>query len=143
MSRPINFDEALAEPPDLVPDPPQEMPRLPLTLEPTRLIENQLVSATFAYALRDDFQGGFRDVIDPINNDAFALFGILSQQPSEEQVTIELEASNADRAELGLDPIDPNLFVRFRGPDLARSLTNEIVIAMGMEQEFAETLTVL
>lgn len=143
MAEPINFSEALADPPDLVPDPPEEMPRLPLTLEPTRSVENQLVSAAFSHALRDDFQGGFRDVTDPINNDAFALFGTLSQRPNDEAVVVELNQSNTDRAALGLDPIDPDLFVRFRGPDLARSLANEIVIAMGMEQEFTETLTEL
>ncbi len=142
VNEPIDFDKALADPPDLTAEAP-EIPRRPKVPVPVRPIENQLLSAKRAFDMRDDFSNGFRDVNSDVNDESFALFGPITIAPTSDQINIELDKSNTDRAELGIDPIDENVFRRFRDPENARTLASQFVIAMGLEQVLGQDLTEL
>jgi len=109
MAEPINFDEALADPPDLTPEPPR-FPRRPQPPVPARQIEDQLFSAKRAFELRDEFATGMRDLTSPVIDDSFELIGGLLRAPSNEELTEEIETSNKERDTLGLEREDEDLF---------------------------------
>ncbi len=143
MADPINFDEALADPPDLVIEPPKLPRRPPSTEEPKRNIPNQLISAAAAWELRDAFISGERDPNSGENDDAFQLPASLEANPTQEQVEIERLQSNKTRDELGIDRISDGLFAQFRNPTTSRNLIVDFVEAMGLETEFQEDLRTL
>jgi len=133
----INFSEALADPPDLTVEP-LGIPRRPRPPLPAVEIPNQLLSARRSFETRDELLTGQRDLNDPVNDEDFLLVGSLAVQPSTETVKIEFDVSVATRTELGLDPEDQSLFIKFRNPQLARSLSVQYLVAMGLEQVLEE-----
>lgn len=139
MAEPINFDEALADPPDLTPEPPR-LPRRPRAPIPARDISDQLFAAIKAFELRDTFSSGGRDLESPVNDENFELIGDLKRSPSPDELDTEVNTSNISRDELGLDREDEDLFRQFRSPDISRLLATDYLVAMGLEQLFAETL---
>jgi hypothetical protein len=143
MADPINFDEALADPPDLIVEPPALPRRPPEVPKPTRDIPNQLISAAAAWRLRDDFISGKRDPSDPENDDAFELPESLKANPTQGQTDVELATSNSTRDELGIDRINEGLFNQFRNPDISRELVIQFLEAMGLETELQEDLSIL
>lgn len=143
MADPINFEEALADPPDLIVEPPTLPRRPPEVPKPIRDIPNQLLSAAAAWRLRDDFISGKRDPSDPENDDAFELPESLKAKPTQEQINLELIESNSTRDDLGIDRINEALFNQFRNPDISRELIIQFLEAMGLETEFQEDLSTL
>lgn len=135
----INFVEATAEPADLSLEP-VDLPRRPVTPDPTVEIPDQLLSARRSFEARDDLASGKRNLNDSINDDAFRLAGSLAMQISSEEIKIELDVSNQTRGELDLDLEDPALFTRFRNPQLSRTLSVQYLVAMGLEQELQDDL---
>ena len=133
----IDFAQATAEPADLSLEP-VNIPRRPVTPDPTVEIPDQLLSARRAFEARDDLASGKRNLNDPINDESFELVGPLAMQIPAEEIKIELDVSNQTRGELDLDLEDPALFTRFRNPQLARTLSVQYLVAMGLEQELQE-----
>ena len=99
----IDFTQATAEPEDLSLEP-VDLPRRPVTPDPTVEIPDQLLSARRSFEARDDLASGKRNLNDPINDEAFQLAGSLAMQIPAEEIKIELDVSNTTRGELGLDP---------------------------------------
>ena len=133
----IDFAQATAEPETLSLEP-VDLPRRPVTPDPTVEIPDQLLSARRSFEARDDLASGKRNLNDPINDEAFQLAGSLAMQIPAEEIKIELDVSNTTRGALGLDLEDPALFTRFRNPQLSRTLSVQYLVAMGLEQELQE-----
>ncbi|KKN70462.1 hypothetical protein LCGC14_0430400 [marine sediment metagenome] len=143
LTDPINFAQALAEPERLQVAPP-EIPGRPVDVEiREREIPGQLFSATKAWELRDRLVSGERDLNNPVNDNNFALPPSLEVKPTSDQVDMEVEESNEDRDEIGVDRIEESLFRQFRDPGLSRDLIVRFLDAMGLENEFHEDLRTL
>ena len=143
LTDPIDFDEALADPEPLQIEPPIIPGRPVPEVVPERDIPGQLFAAGKAWELRDKFASGERDLNNPINDPEFSLPPSLEVRLTTEQVELELDASNAERDEIGVDRIDEALFRQFRDPGLARNLIVQFLDAMGLENEFHEDLRTL
>lgn len=142
MSDPIDFEKANADPPDLTPDPPK-LPRRPQPPIPARDVSDQLFAAIRAFELRDSFSAGERELQNSVNDEKFEVIGSLAKPLSEEELNVEVDQSNRDRDELGITRENEALFRRFRSPDLSKNLGIQYLVAMGLEDEFAETLRTL
>jgi hypothetical protein len=144
MADPIDFDEALADPPDLTLEPPVLVdPPIIKEVLPKRDIPNQLLSAARAWELRDEFASGRRDPNNRINVTEFALPASLQRRPNSEQLDAEIRESNETRDLLGVERINEGVFRQFRDPSNSRETIVQFLIAMGLEVQFEEDLRVL
>jgi hypothetical protein len=141
---PLDFEKINAPPAPLPLIPPQERtPPKPAVKEGQRAVEGQLLSAIFAWDMRDRLISAQRDLFSEVNRNRFELKGILAVTPTSDEVAQEFQASQEVRADLGLDPIDESLYTQLRPPGIAPTVIADFIQAMGYEQTFSDDVETL
>jgi hypothetical protein len=143
-NEPLDFEKinAPAAPLPLLP-PLERQPPVLASEQGQRLVENQLLSALFAFDMRDRLISGQRDLFSEENNNRFERRGDLSITPTSDEIQQEIDASQESRADLGLDPIDESLFAQLRAPGLAPTVIADFLQAMGYEQTYVDDVETL
>lgn len=143
-SDPLNFDQinAPAAPLPLLP-PLERLPRVPAENQGQRFVANQLLSAIFAYDMRDRLISAQRDLFSDANQNRFEQRGVLAITPTSDEIQAEIDASQESRADLGLDPIDESLYAQLRAPGFAPTVIADFIQAMGYEQTFVDDVETL